>query len=303
MQKGGIALATIDKHSLTDTYTLTNGVKIPVIGFGTWQSKPEDAYNAVKWALAAGYRHIDTAAVYGNEEAVGRAIIDSGVPRKELFVTTKLWNEQRGSYDAVLSAFQDSLTRLGLDYVDLYLIHWPEPAAHHNDWQHLNAETWRAMEHIYHLGKARAIGVSNYMERHLNELAKTQKTPPMVNQIFLNPYAPQPELTAYNSAHGMLNEAYSPLGTGELLKDETLTAVAKKHNKSTAQILVRWSLEQGFLPLPKSIHEDYIKANADVFDFALDDDDMQKIGALAGKGRQQDDPSKFTFQKQIPALL
>jgi diketogulonate reductase-like aldo/keto reductase len=295
-------MAKISAHSLTDTYTLTNGVKIPVIGFGTWQSSPEDAYNSVKWALEAGYRHIDTAATYENEEAVGRAIRDAGVPRKELFVTTKLWNEQRNSYDDVLHAFRDSLTRLGLDYIDLYLIHWPEPAAHHQDWQHLNAETWRAMEHIYHLGKARAIGVSNFLAHHLDELAKTQKTPPMVNQIFLNPHSPQPDMVAYNAAHDMLSEAYSPLGTGELLKNETIGAIAQKHSKSPAQVLVRWSLEQGFLPLPKSVHQNYIQANADVFDFELDEDDTQKIGALAGQGRQRQDPAVFDFHKNIPFL-
>ncbi|WP_040536254.1 aldo/keto reductase [Schleiferilactobacillus shenzhenensis] len=295
-------MTAINAHSMTDTYELANGVKIPVIGFGTWQSSPEDAYQSVKWALDAGYRHIDTAATYDNEQAVGRAIRDAGVPRDQLFVTTKLWNEQRNSYDDVLRAFQDSLTRLGLDYIDLYLIHWPEPAAHHQDWQHLNAETWRAMEHIFHLGKARAIGVSNFLPKHLKALAKTAKTAPMVNQIFLNPYSPQPDVVQYNRDHGMLNEAYSPLGTGELLKSETVAAVAKKHGKSPAQVLIRWSLEQGFLPLPKSVHQDYIKANADVFDFELDADDHQQLAAMAGKGRQRQDPTTFDFSKPIPFL-
>ncbi|MCI1857985.1 MAG: aldo/keto reductase [Sporolactobacillus sp.] len=293
----------IAAHRLTDTYTLTNGVEIPVVGFGTWQSaNGEEAYRAVSWALEAGYRHIDTAAEYLNEESVGNAIKDSGVPREELFVTTKLWNEQRRSYDASLQAFNDSLTRLGLDYVDLYLIHWPEPADAHDRWQKLNADSWRAMEKIYRDGRARAIGVSNFRENHLDELTKTQSIAPMVNQIFLNPGDQEKGLTAYNQAHHILTEAYSPLGTGQLLQLPELSEMARRHHKSVPQLLIRWSLEKGFLPLPKSVHKDYIEANTDVFDFELDDDDLAKLAAFDGKTAQHTDPQQFDYRHDLPFL-
>ncbi|WP_223849919.1 aldo/keto reductase [Schleiferilactobacillus harbinensis] len=293
-------MGKIKAQSLTDTYTLNNGVHIPVIGFGTWQAKPDDAYTAVKAALAIGYRHIDTAAVYGNEEAVGKAIKDSGVPRQDIFVTTKLWNEQRLNYDDVLHAQFDSLQRLGLDYIDLYLVHCAEIANHHQEWQKLNATTWRAMEYLYTHGAARAIGVSNYMVRHLKELAKTQEVVPAVNQNYLNPFDRQEELVAYDTTNNILNEAYSPLVTGELLNNEIVTAIAKKHNRSAAQILIRWSLEEGFLPLPKSIHPDYIAANAQVFDFELDADNHEQIATLQGKGPMNDDPRTVDFTNFIP---
>lgn len=293
----------ISAQSLTDTYTLSNGIKIPVIGFGTWQSADgAEAYHAVRWALEAGYRHIDTAAVYGNEESVGKAIRDSGVAREDLFVTTKLWNEQRTSYDNTLHAFKDSLTRLGLDYVDLYLIHWPVPASAHENWQQINADTWRAMEKIYNDGRAKAIGVSNFREKHLDELAKVQTIAPMVNQIFLNPGDQEDGLIEYNKAHGLLTEAYSPLGTGRLLGLPELAAIARKHGKSVPQILIRWCLEKGYLPLPKSVHKEYIEANAEVFDFELDDDDLAGLAALNGKGAQHQNPDAFALQRKIPFL-
>ncbi len=289
--------------SLTDTYTLSNGVRIPAVGFGTWQSAGgAEAYHAVRWALEAGYRHIDTAAAYGNESSVGKAIKDSGVAREDLFVTTKLWNDQRTSYEATLHAFNDSLTRLGLDYVDLYLFHWPIPAGVGDHWRQLNADCWRAVEKIYRDGRAKAIGVSNFREKHLDELAKTQTIAPMVNQIFLNPGDQEDSLVEYDQAHHILNEAYSPLGTGKLLKVPELARIARKHGKSVPQILIRWSLEKGFLPLPKSVHKDYIQANTDVFDFELDDDDLARLAALDGQGAQHTDPDTFGIHHEIPFL-
>lgn len=271
---------------LTDTYTLANGVQIPVIGFGTWQSADGDvAYDAVKWALAAGYRHIDTAAIYGNEASVGRAIKDAGIARDELFITTKLWNDAH-SYEAAQAALAKSLTTLGLDYVDLYLIHWPNPAALRQEapetWEQANAATWRAMEDAYAAGQVRAIGVSNFQIHHLEALAKTQKVAPMVNQNFLNPSDAQADLVAYDKAHHILDEAYSPLGTGKLIDLPQVADLAAKYHKSVPQILIRWSLDKGFVPLPKSTHEAYIQANLDVFDFSLTPEEVATLDTLQG---------------------
>lgn len=271
---------------LTDTYTLANGVQIPVIGFGTWQSADGDvAYDAVKWALAAGYRHIDTAAIYGNEASVGRAIKDAGIARDELFITTKLWNDAH-SYESAQAALAKSLTTLGLDYVDLYLIHWPNPAALRQEapeaWEQANAATWRAMEDAYAAGQVRAIGVSNFQIHHLEALAKTQKVAPMVNQNFLNPSDAQADLVAYDKAHHILDEAYSPLGTGKLIDLPQVADLAAKYHKSVPQILIRWSLDKGFVPLPKSTHEAYIQANLDVFDFSLTPEEVATLDTLQG---------------------
>ncbi|MCV3296218.1 MAG: aldo/keto reductase [Oenococcus sp.] len=293
----------ISAKTLTDTYSLKNGIKIPVVGFGTWQSNNgAEAYNAVKWALEAGYRHIDTAAVYGNEESVGKAIRDSGIKRDDLFITTKLWNYQRDSYEHTLQAFGDSLSRLGLDYVDLYLIHWPEPIEYRDHWQSLNDNSWRAMEKIYRDGGTRAIGVSNFRETHINELLKTAEITPMVNQIFLNPGDQEKNLIKYNQDHKILTEAYSPLGTGQLLSRPDLKKIANKHNVSVAQILIRWNLEKGYLPLPKSTHQDFIKNNTQVFDFQLDSDDHRLLDQMDGQGKQHTEPRLHDFQKIVPFL-
>ncbi|BDR59058.1 2,5-diketo-D-gluconic acid reductase [Xylocopilactobacillus apicola] len=287
----------------TDYYQLANGVKIPVVGFGTWQSaNGKEAYNAVKWALESGYRHLDTAAVYGNEESVGKAIKDSGIKREDIFLTTKLWNSQRGSYDNVLRAFEDSLTRLDQDYVDLYLIHWPVPTEFEDRWEQVNAETWRAMEEIYQSGRAKAIGVSNFRAKHLSELQKTWQIAPMVNQIFLNPGDPETELVKLNQKLGILTEAYSPLGTGNLLNNPVVQEVAQAHHKSGAQVLIRWCLENNYLPLPKSIHEEYIQDNAKVFDFSLTESDHQKLASLAGTTPQHHDPDHLDLLKEIHFL-
>jgi len=285
--------------SLTDTYTLANDTKIPVLGFGTWQSADGDvAYQAVKWALDAGYRHIDTAAIYGNEASVGRAIKDSGIPRESLFVTSKLWNDAR-TYDTVTKALDVSLDKLGLDYLDLYLIHWPNPAGvqvkGEHAWQSANAETWHAFEDAYTSGKVKAIGVSNFQIHHLEELTKTQNIAPMVNQNFLNPSDQQVELVTYNNAHNILNEAYSPLGTGKLIDLPQVSSLAEKYNKSIPQILIRWSLDKGFLPLPKSTHESYIQANADVFDFVLTVEDIVSLDQLQAIGGLHTNADQVSF--------
>lgn len=272
--------------SLTSTFDLANGNKIPCVGFGTWQSADgEEAYNAVLAALKAGYRHIDTAAAYGNEESVGRAIADflknSGVKRSDLFITTKLWNEDHG-YESAKKAIDLSLKKLGLDYVDLYLIHWPNPLKFRSEWQKKNAESWIAMEEAYAEGKLKAIGISNFCERHIEELMKTAKIAPMVNQIKVCPGQPQSELSEYCRKMNMVVEAYSPLGTGGIFSSTEMQLLSKKYNRSIAQICVRWSLQHGCLPLPKSVNADRIKENAMVFDFELDAEDCSKIAMLTG---------------------
>lgn len=268
--------------SLTDTYTLSNGVQIPQVGFGTWQTPDgEVATSSVLAALKAGYRHIDTAAVYKNEGSVGEAIRLSGIPREEIFVTTKLWNDKH-SYEGALEAIDASLEKLGLDYVDLYLIHWPNPLEIRETWKEANAEAWRAMETMLESGKVRAIGVSNFMPHHLEALLETAKVKPMVNQIFLNPSDQQKETVAMNEKHGIITEAYSPLGTGKIFEVEALNEIAAIYNRSVAQVVLRWSLQKGFLPLPKSVTESRIIENAQLFDFELTQEDMDKIDALEG---------------------
>lgn len=273
-----------------ETYTLNNGLRIPVIGFGTWQTPSGDvAKNAVMDALKTGYRHIDTAAVYRNEESVGEGIRESGVPREEIFVTTKLWNTEH-TYEKTKAALDTSLKKLGLDYVDLYLIHWPNPIDYRDDWALSNAEAWRAMEEAYEEGKVKSIGVSNFLPHHLDELFKTAKVKPMVNQIYLNPSDIQDDVVAYNKEHDIITEAYSPLGTGSIFEIGELQEIAKVYNKSVAQVVLRWSLHHGFLPLPKSVTTSRIIENYDIFDFDLTSSDIERIDALHGRAGLAPDP-------------
>lgn len=282
-------------NSLRDCYTLNNGVKIPCIGFGTWEAADGDTcVNAVREALAAGYRHIDTAERYENEASVGRAIAQSGIPRDELFITTKLQNTAHG-YDATLAAFNASMEKLRLHVLDLYLIHWPNPLMFRDRWQQANADSWRAMEELLAAGRVRAIGVSNFMPRHLDALLQTAKVIPAVNQIHLCPGDTQDDVTACCRRHNILPEAYSPLGRGAILDVPALQALAAKYNKTIPQLCLRWSLQMGFLPLPKSVTPARIRANADVFGFQLTPDDMQTIRALPPCCGTQRDPDTITF--------
>lgn len=274
----------LDTASLTkdSVYRLNNGVKIPVLGFGTWQIKDEEvAYASVLAALRAGYRHIDTAEAYGNEEAVGRAIKDSGIPREEIFLTTKLGNNHL-TYGDACKAIDDSLARLGLDYIDLYLIHWPSPVAVRSSAAHRNAEVYKAMEDAYFVGKIRALGVSNFHKHHLIDLFNTLKVKPMVNQIYVSPSDEQKEVVRANEQFGLLTVAYSPLGTGKLLTLPELVTIAAKYGKSVAQVLIRWSLDHGYVPLPKSVTTERIRENFDVFDFHLSVEDSSVIAHLHG---------------------
>ncbi|MBP5607388.1 MAG: aldo/keto reductase [Lachnospiraceae bacterium] len=278
-----------------DTYRLSNGVNIPCIGFGTWQTpNGEVAVEAVKSAIRAGYTHIDTAQGYGNEESVGRAIRESGVKREELFITTQLVNDHH-SYDLVMSSFAESLKKLGLDYVDLFLIHWPNPLKYRDRWEEANAESWKAMEELYEAGKIRAIGISNFRKHHIDALLKTAKVKPMVNQIRLCPGETQDELVTYSRSQEMILEAYSPLGTGKIFDVPEMKRLAEKYNRSIAQICVRWSLQQGYLPLPKSVTASRIEENIRVFDFELDEEDVKLISGLKGCVGLSGDPDNMPF--------
>ncbi|MCM1571119.1 aldo/keto reductase [Latilactobacillus sakei subsp. carnosus] len=281
--------------TLTTTYTLANGVQIPVLGFGTWQTPDGDtAIKSVKAALEAGYRHIDTAQAYQNEASVGTAIQESGVARQDLFLTTKIWNANH-SYDLTMQSFEESLQKLQTDYVDLLLIHWPNPIDFRDNWETANAETWRAMEELYNAGKAKAIGVSNFRAHHLEALKKTAKVQPMVNQIFLAPGELEAETVQYSRDNGMLLEAYSPLGTGKIFDVPEMKTLAAKYQRSIPQIALRWSLQHGFLPLPKSVHANYIQENTQLFDFELTPEDMQTIDQLDGVVGKAKDPDTATF--------
>jgi len=276
-------------------YTLNNGVKMPVIGFGTWQAKDgEEAYESVKAALRVGYRHIDTAEAYHNEESVGRAIRDSGIPREEIFVTTKLTNTHL-TYEDAKQAIDASLKRLGLDYVDQYLIHWPNPINARTFYKKRNAEVYRAMEEAYFAGKIRSIGVSNFHPHHLKALLKTIKVKPATNQIYVSPSDTQPKVVAFNEKHNILTVAYSPLGTGRLLGLNELNQVGTKYNKRPAQVAIRWSLEHGYLPLPKSTNASRISENFDVFDFKLSKEDIKLINSLKGKAGKAPDPDNVIW--------
>lgn len=266
--------------SLKDCYQLRNGVQIPCVGYGTWQSpNAETTVTAVKEAIALGYRHIDTAAGYGNEESIGIGVKQSGVDRKDLFITSKLNNPDHG-YEATLKAFERTMANLGMDYLDLYLIHWPNPIQFRHVWKETNAGTWKAFEELYDAGRIRSIGISNFMPHHIEALLETAKTAPMVNQIRLCPGETQPETTEYCKAYGILLEAYSPLGTGRVFEVPEMREFSKKYNRTIAQICLRWSLQMGFLPLPKSLTASRIKENADIFDFELSVEDVKAIANL-----------------------
>jgi len=279
-------------RSITDTFTLNNGLAIPCVGYGTFQTPVPETKKAVRAAIAAGYRHIDTAAFYGNEAGVGQAVRECGLPREELFVTSKVWNADRG-YEKTLAAFDRSLSELGLDYVDLYLVHWPANYLQFGrEAARLNAETWRALEEVCRAGRAKSIGLSNFLPHHIDALMQTAQIKPAVDQIEFHPGWNQRGVVRYCQDEGIVVEAWSPLGRREVLADETLTAVAAKYGKSTAQLCLRWVLQHGVLPLPKSVTPARIAANTQLFDFEIDAEDMRtldKLDLIGGQCARPDD--------------
>ncbi|WP_431948541.1 aldo/keto reductase [Actinacidiphila sp. bgisy167] len=266
--------------------TLNNGVTMPQLGFGVFQVPDADTSATVASALESGYRSIDTAAIYGNEAGVGQALAASGIARDELFVTTKLWNADQG-HDSTLAAFDASLAKLGLDHVDLYLIHWPAPA------RDAYLDTWRAFEKIYAEGRARAIGVSNFQPAHLQRLIDNSDVVPAVNQVELHPQLQQAELRSFHARHGIATEAWSPLAQGALLQDPVVTGIAGRLGRTPAQVILRWHLQLGNVVIPKSVTPERIRQNIDVFDFVLSDDDIAAITALDSSTRIGPDPDAF----------
>lgn len=264
---------------------LNNGYEMPYFGLGVYKAAPgKETIEAVSYALEVGYRLIDTAAVYGNEKEVGIAVKQSGIPRKEIFITTKLWNDDHG-YDSALKAFDESLKRLHLDYVDLYLIHWPVPK--------LRKDSWKALEKIYREGRARSIGVSNYMIKHLEELKTYAEIIPAVNQVEFSPFLYQKDLLDYCRANKIELEAYSPLARMKKKNNPVVNSIAKKYNKTHAQVLIRWCLEHKLIVIPKSSDKKRIKENADVFDFKLDEEDMRELNSLNENFRVSWNPSEI----------
>lgn len=271
--------------NIDSTVKLNNNVRIPILGLGVYQAPPgRITQNAVKYALSVGYRHVDTARIYGNESDVGEAVRKSGIPRDQLFVTTKLWNGDQG-YDSTLRACDASLKRLGFDYVDLYLIHFPVPET--------RKESWRAMKTLLEQGKCRAIGVSNFTIHHLEDLLKGHELVPAVNQVEFHPFLYQKELLEYCQRKGIHVEAYSPLARGERMKHPRIIALATKYLKTPAQIMIRWGLQHGLVVIPKSTREERIRENSQVFDFEISSEDMRSMDSLNEDLRLNWDPTSI----------
>lgn len=279
---------------MSEYIELSNGVKMPPIGFGTWQIPDGNASEQmVSFALKNGYSLIDTAARYGNEKGVGAGIRASGIPRDKIFVTSKVWNRDRG-YETTKIAFQKTLSNLGLDYIDLYLIHWPANKKHHSNADEINIETWRAITEFYEEGKVRAIGVANFMPHHLEPLMQT-KVKPMVDQIEYHPGWLQTETVRYCKEHGIANEAWSPLGCGKILTDPRLVDIAAHYGKSTAQLCIKFAMQNGVIPIPKSARKERIIENIDVSDFEISDNDMAEIKNLGDFGGSGFNPDEIHF--------
>lgn len=278
-----------------DAFKLRNGVEIPCVGFGTYLTPDGDTcVNSVKEALSAGYRHIDTAEFYANEESVGKALAESGISRDEVFVTTKLWNTNQG-YDSALRHFDMSAKKLGLDTVDLYLIHWPMAKDFVADYPKTLLDTWRAFERLYEEGRVRAIGVCNCLKHHLKVIIDNSKVAPMVNQIEFHAGLVQKEAEEFSKQNGVVVEAWAPLCRGRAFGNHVLESIAAKHGKTQAQVLVRWCLDKGVLPLPKSVTPSRIRENIDVFDFALSADEIAAIETIEGVGRIGSNPDDAKY--------
>ncbi|MDP9394357.1 MAG: aldo/keto reductase [Actinomycetota bacterium] len=275
--------------TVAPTVTLNDGVEIPQFGFGVYQIPSDEVVAPVRTAIECGYRLIDTAALYENEEGVGEAVRESGLPRGEVFVTTKVWNTDQG-YDATMRAFDASMARLGLDVVDLYLIHWPTPA------RDLYVETWRALEKLRADGRVRSIGVSNFQPAHIQRLLDETGVVPSVNQVELHPRLPQDELRAFHAQHGIATEAWGPIGQGRgLLEESAVVEIAESVGRTPAQVVLRWHVQIGTIAIPKSSNPERIRQNLEVFDFTLDDEQMARLATLATGERLGPDPDTFNY--------
>ena len=281
--------------NLNDALLLHNGVSVPCLGYGTYKVPAEDARASTAAAIRTGYRHIDTAAYYRNEAGVGQAVRESGLAREDFFITSKVWNTDRG-YEKTRAACEASLKALGMDYLDLYLIHWPANYLQYGtDADALNAETWRALEDLYKEGKVRAIGLSNFLPHHIKALMETAEIKPMVDQIELHPGWLQRGTLRYCRDNGILVEAWSPMGRGAVLESSVMKELAEQYGKSVAQLCVRWVIQHGALPLPKSVHPDRIATNAQVFDFVISHRDMETMDNLVNLGGQCARPDDVLF--------
>lgn len=272
---------------LQGTFTLNNGVEIPYLGLGVYLSREgNEVQNAVRWALEAGYRHVDTASIYGNEEGVGQAVAESEVPRSEIFITSKVWNSDQG-FDSTLRAFDASMERLRLDVLDLYLVHWPVAGKY--------KDTWRALERLYREKRVRAIGVSNFLQHHLEDLLGSAEVVPAINQLEFHPYLVQQPLHDFCKAKGIQYEAWSPLMQGAIFKIPEMKELAAKYGKTIAQVVLRWNLQKGVVTIPKSAKKERIIQNADLFDFELSAADMRRLDAMDRGKRFGPDPDTFDF--------
>lgn len=272
-------------NHLQDKVTLNNGIKIPGFGLGVFKVEAgATTYDTVRTALKLGYRLIDTAAIYGNEEAVGKAIHDSGIPREEIFVTSKVWNDDQG-YEETLAAFDTTMEKLGLEYLDLYLIHWPITGKF--------KDTWRALEKIYRDGKVRSIGVSNFHVHHLEELLKDAEVKPVLNQIEYHPHLTQEDVLQFCKENAIQMQSWSPLKRGEIITEPVIKEIADKHDKTPAQIVLRWNLQNGVITIPKSVKEHRMQENADIFNFELTEDEMEKLNDLNKNERIGSNPDDF----------
>lgn len=262
--------------NIKGTVELANGARMPYLGLGVFKTPNDQIEKAVHWALDAGYRHIDTAALYKNEDGLGKAIESHALPRKDIFITSKVWNTDQG-YDSTINAFNESVRKLKTDYLDLYLVHWPVKGKY--------KETWKALESLYDEGRIKAIGVSNFLEHHLIDLFQSARVYPMVNQVEFHPYLVQQQLLNFCKENNIQYEAWSPLMQGKIFEIDVLKALSAKYGKSIAQVVLRWDLQKGVVTIPKSIHKERIETNADIFDFEISDDDMARIDALDRDGR------------------